>query len=440
MNEFQMPLAARMRPATLDEYVGQEHLLAPGTALRQVLENGKPHSMIFWGPPGSGKTTLARLLAQRTGASFQTLSAVNAGVKELRSVIEVARQSRAEGRTTVLFIDEVHRFNKSQQDALLPCVEEGLFTLIGATTENPSFEINRALLSRVRVYPLQKIEPDAIVSVLQRALYDEERGVGFSLELDAEQLALIAEAAQGDVRSALGMLEVIAEYAQLEGLGKVESALFDKLLSEHLPQFDKRGDSFYELISALHKAVRGSAPDAALYWLARMLKGGCDPLYVARRLVRMASEDIGVADPRALRVALDAWDVQSRLGSPEGELALAQALVYLASAPKSNAVYRAYKSACDSVQNYPAEAVPLHLRNAPTGLMKSMGYGDEYRYAHDYPDGFAAGESYLPESLAELTLYEPSNRGLEIRIGDKLKRLHRANAESQFQRYRSVVK
>lgn len=440
MNEFQMPLAARMRPATLDEYVGQEHLLAPGTALRQVLENGKPHSMIFWGPPGSGKTTLARLLAQRTGASFQTLSAVNAGVKELRSVIEVARQSRAEGRTTVLFIDEVHRFNKSQQDALLPCVEEGLFTLIGATTENPSFEINRALLSRVRVYPLQKIEPDAIVSVLQRALYDEERGVGFSLELDAEQLALIAEAAQGDVRSALGMLEVIAEYAQLEGLGKVESALFDKLLSEHLPQFDKRGDSFYELISALHKAVRGSAPDAALYWLARMLKGGCDPLYVARRLVRMASEDIGVADPRALRVALDAWDVQSRLGSPEGELALAQALVYLASAPKSNAVYRAYKSACDAVQKYPVEAVPLHLRNAPTGLMKSMGYGDEYRYAHDYPDGFAAGESYLPESLAELTLYEPSNRGLEIRIGDKLKRLHRANAESQFQRYRSVVK
>ncbi|MDD3449339.1 MAG: replication-associated recombination protein A, partial [Gammaproteobacteria bacterium] len=391
------PLAARMRPRNLDEYVGQPHLLGPGKPLRQAVESGNLHSMVLWGPPGTGKTTLARLMAGYARARFVTLSAVLAGVKDIRAAVEEARQAIAsEGRGTILFVDEVHRFNKAQQDAFLPFVEEGTVTFIGATTENPSFELNNALLSRARVYVLKRLDTEDIDALLGQALADAERGLGGQgLAVDAATRRRIAEAADGDARRALNLLEIASDLAGgEEGRRVITATVLEEVLSGDVRRFDKGGDLFYDQISALHKSVRGSAPDAALYWLARMLDGGCDPVYIARRVVRMASEDIGNADPRGLRLALDAWDAYDRLGSPEGELALAQAVAYLACAPKSNAVYTAYGAAREDVRRSGTLEVPVHLRNAPTSLMKELGYGHAYRYAHDEPEGYAAGERY----------------------------------------------
>lgn len=420
------PLAARMRPLTLDDYVGQEHLLAPGKPIRESIERNNLHSMILWGPPGVGKTTLAKMLAELNDAHFETLSAVLAGVKDIRAAIERARHMATSfGRKTILFVDEVHRFNKSQQDAFLPFVEDGTVTFIGATTENPSFELNNALLSRSRVYVLKSVCATDIVKALTKALADADRGLGkLELTVDDEALLTIAQAADGDVRRALNLLEIASDIANDSGGGLIiDQRVLEQVLSNESRRFDKGGDLFYEQISALHKSVRGSSVDGALYWFARMLDGGCDPLYIARRVVRMASEDIGNADPRALRMALDAWDVQERLGSPEGELAIAQSIVYLAAAPKSNAVYNAYKRARAEVANTPSYDVPMHLRNAPTSMMKDMDFGAEYRYAHDEPEGYAAGERYLPDELAAIQFYEPVNRGLEIKIAEKLRHL-----------------
>jgi len=416
------PLADRMRPAGLDEIVGQRHIVGEGKPLRTAIEAGRLHSMIFWGPPGTGKTTLARLLARRAEHHFETLSAVLAGVKDIRAAVELARRRRAEdGRGTVLFIDEVHRFNKSQQDAFLPHVEDGTLVFVGATTENPSFELNNALLSRARVYVLKSLSADDLELLLNRALADHERGLGeVGLTLDPADRRLIAEAADGDARRALNLLEIAADLAED---GVIGHATVAEVAGGQLRRFDKGGEAFYDQISALHKSVRGSSPDGALYWLCRMIDGGCDPLYIARRVVRMASEDIGNADPRALQLALHAWDVQERLGSPEGELAIAQALVYMAVAPKSNAVYSAYKAAMQAARGSGSLEVPVHLRNAPTRLMKELGYGKAYRYAHDEPGAYAAGEHYLPEELGEPRFYEPVERGLEIRIRDKLAQL-----------------
>jgi putative ATPase len=413
------PLADRMRPRALDEYVGQGHILAPGKPLRSAIEAGRLHSMILWGPPGTGKTTLARLLANASGYRFRTLSAVLAGVKDIRAAVEDARQGRAAaGQGTVLFIDEVHRFNKSQQDAFLPHVEDGTLLFVGATTENPSFELNNALLSRARVYVLKALAASDLVILLRRALADSERGLGAErLAVNEAALELLAEAADGDARRALNLLEIAAELAED---GAIPEAVVSEVCSGQVRRFDKGGEAFYNQISALHKSVRGSSPDGALYWFGRMVDGGCDPLYVARRVVRMASEDIGNADPRALQLALNAWDVQERLGSPEGELAVAQAIVYLACAPKSNAVYRAYNAALADARSSGSLEVPVHLRNAPTRLMKELGYGEAYRYAHDEPDGYAAGQVYLPEALGERTYYVPVERGLEQRIREKL--------------------
>ena len=422
------PLAARLRPQTLDDYIGQEQVIGPGTPLRRSLEAGHLHSLIFWGPPGVGKTTLARLLANYVDAAFITLSAVLAGVKEIREAVVKAQQYRAHGRKTVLFIDEVHRFNKSQQDAFLPFVEDGTFIFVGATTENPSFELNNALLSRAQVLVLKRLESAQLLQLLQRAL----QRLDPLPEVTPEALQLLAVAADGDGRRVLNMLEL---GLQLANNGPLTEPIVKELLGNHARRFDKGGDVFYDQISALHKSVRGSDPDAALYWLVRMLDGGCDPLYVARRVVRMASEDIGNADPRALSICTAAWDVQERLGSPEGELALAQAVVYLACAPKSNAVYSAYKQMRALVASGPSYEVPVHLRNAPTKLMQSLDYGAEYRYAHDEPEAYAAGENYFPPELKDTRLYQPVPRGLESKIAEKLAWLRQLDQQSPLQRY-----
>ncbi|WP_323844391.1 replication-associated recombination protein A [Microbulbifer magnicolonia] len=433
------PLAARMRPNSLAQYVGQAHLLSPGKPLREAVERGQLHSMVLWGPPGVGKTTFARLLAQECDARFATLSAVLAGVKEIRQAVAEAEQQRAQfGRGTILFVDEVHRFNKAQQDAFLPYVEEGTVTFVGATTENPAFELNNALLSRCRVYLLRSIPEEALLGLLQRALRDDEELARREVSIADDVLARIARAADGDARSALNLLEIACDLAREEGGGYlVDEAVLAEVLSADVRRFDKGGDYFYDQISAMHKSVRGSDPDAALYWFARMLDGGCDPLYIARRVVRMASEDIGNADPRALQLALNAWDVQERLGSPEGELAIAQAVTYLAVAAKSNAVYTAYKRVLADIRRDPSYEVPVHLRNAPTKLAKSMAHGADYRYAHDEPDAFAAGENYFPEAIADRSYYHPVARGLELKIGEKLDRLRELNRNSERRRYKS---
>ncbi len=420
------PLADRMRPQVLEEFYGQSHLLAPNKPLRLAVETGRLHSMIFWGPPGTGKTTLARMIAHCADVHMIEISAVMAGVKEVRGAVDQAKKIRQkENRGTLLFVDEVHRFNKSQQDAFLHSVEDGTLMFIGATTENPSFELNNALLSRARVYVLKSLQSQDIIQVLKRALHDSVRGLGsLSLDVDEAQLERIAIAADGDARRSLNFLDIVADLAEQKGDRNVVSdTLLDEVLSGGTRRFDNKGEAFYDQISALHKSVRGSSPDAALYWFCRMLDGGCDPLYLARRVVRIASEDIGNADPRALQMALSAWDVQQRLGSPEGELAVAQVLLYMASAAKSNAVYMAYKAAMSDAKKLGSLEVPMHMRNAPTSLMKNLDYGKGYRYAHDEPEAYAAGENYFPEEMGNPVYYQPVPRGLEIKIGEKLKHL-----------------
>lgn len=425
------PLAARLRPKSLNEYYGQNHLLSEQGPLRLMLNQKRLHSMILWGPPGVGKTTLARLLAQSEDCDFLSLSAVMSGIQEIRQVVAKAKQNQAMSRRTVLFVDEVHRFNKSQQDAFLPYVEDGTFIFIGATTENPSFELNNALLSRARVYVLKSMSNEELLAVLERALSSEE-GLKGAFEADKSVLSSLASAADGDARTALNLLEIAS---QLSSNNHITSDVVISSLQNSFRRFDKGGDAFYDQISALHKSVRGSDPQGALYWFARMIDGGCDPLYIARRVVRMASEEIGNADPRALTLSLNAWDVQERLGSPEGELAIAQAVTYLASAPKSNAVYSAYKQLLVSIKQQPSYEVPLHLRNAPTALMSDMGHGDGYRYAHDEENAFAAGECYLPEEIKDSLFYQPVERGLEVKISDKLNYLAELNRLSPNKRY-----
>lgn len=420
-NNAWQPLADRMRPQNFDEISGQEHLLAKDKPLRQAIEHGKLHSLILWGPPGTGKTTLSRMIANYCDAEFISLSAVLSGVKDIREAVTRAQQYQQQGKPSILFVDEVHRFNKSQQDAFLPYVEDGTITFIGATTENPSFELNNALLSRARVYVLKSISGDDIAQILKRALNDKEKGLGDkNISAADDVLELLGQVADGDARRALNLLEIASELTENNIIDK---DIIKSISGDQLRRFDNHGEAFYDQISALHKSVRGSAPDAALYWLVRMLDGGCDPLYVARRVVRMASEDIGNADPRALTLAMQAWDVLERLGSPEGELALAQAVLYLASAAKSNAVYMAYNQAKADIQKYASAEVPIHLRNAPTKLMKELGYGKAYRYAHDEADAYAAGESYFPEGMPEQHYYQPVARGLEIKIKEKLQYL-----------------
>lgn len=420
------PLAERLRPQSLSEVIGQQHLLGEGKPLRVAFESGEPHSMLLWGPPGVGKTTLARLMAKAFQAEFIALSAVLSGVKDIRDAVERAEFVRATSqRRTILFVDEVHRFNKSQQDAFLPHVESGLFTFIGATTENPSFEVNSALLSRAAVYVLKSLTEDDLALMLDKACAQELDGLSFTVE--AKQSLI--DSADGDGRKLLNNLDITARAAQVKGLKEVDSGLLAECLGDALRRFDKGGDAFYDQISALHKSVRGSNPDAALYWLVRMLDGGTDPRYLARRIIRMASEDIGLADPRALRISLDAAEVYERLGSPEGELALAEAVVYLACAAKSNAIYMAYKQARAFVAKDKSRGVPEHLRNAPTKLMKELGYGKLYRYAHDEPQAYAAGETYMPDGLEDLRWYEPVPRGLEIKIAEKLAYLRRLDSE-----------
>ena len=420
------PLADRMRPRSLDDFTGQTHILGPGKPLRRAIEEGKLHSMVLWGPPGTGKTTLAKLLAKQTRAEFLSLSAVLAGVKDIRGAVATAQQIRdLEGRMTILFVDEAHRFNKAQQDAFLPYVEDGTLIFIGATTENPSFELNSALLSRARTYVLKRLDQTALRTIIDHALNDTAHGLGTLNIALAEDLRMrLAEAADGDARRALNLLEIASDLAETrDNQAVIPESVLNEVIAGGTRRFDKGGDDFYDQISALHKSVRGSSPDAALYWLVRMLDGGCDPLYIARRVVRMASEDIGNADPRALNLGLAAWDVLERLGSPEGELALAQAVIYMACAAKSNAVYSAFNAARADIRKQGSLEVPVHLRNAPTRLMKELGHGQAYRYAHDEPEAYAAGEHYFPDEMPAPHYYQPVPRGLEIRIAEKLAHL-----------------
>jgi putative ATPase len=425
LDDLTRPLADRMRPNALDDYVGQQHILIPGKPLYEAIASGRLHSMVFWGPPGTGKTTLARIIAQHSNAEFMPISAVLSGVKEIRAAVAEAKKIQEEqNRRTILFVDEVHRFNKSQQDAFLPHVEDGTVYFVGATTENPSFALNNALLSRARIYVLNALTSEDLIAVLDKALTDSDRGLGaYKIEMTDDIKRHFAEAADGDARKLLNLLEIAAELVASRKSSAINELIAKEVLSGGVRRFDNQGEEFYNQISALHKSVRGSSPDASLYWLCRMMDGGCDLSYLARRIVRIASEDIGNADPRALQIAINAWEAQERLGSPEGELALAQAVVYMACAPKSNAVYMAYNAAMQDAKQSGSLSVPIHLRNAPTKLMKSLDYGKKYRYAHNEAEAYAAGENYFPEELTGTKYYQPVARGLEIKIREKLKHL-----------------